>query len=268
MIKKFFIHLLLFIIVLGSVYYALSNISFRELLKVEKRIEKLEDRLNRWTIRHFENEYEKVSDKRVDSLIISMTADLMEHNNFQHKKFEYIVLKSEEINAFALPGNTIIIFSGLLNFAETQEEFLGIMAHEIAHIEENHVVKKLSKEIGIAAIFSLFSGSNNLEVIKEIARITSSTAYDRGLERDADSLAVNYLVKANIHPQGYINVMERFAKELNDVPYELRWISSHPDTEERVMTLQNMVDNIFRDDFKKRDEYIWNQLIEYIQQHN
>jgi beta-barrel assembly-enhancing protease len=268
MVKKFFIHLLFFIVVLGSVYYALSNIGFRELFKVEKRMEKLEGKLNRWTIRHFENEYEKISDKRVDSLIVSITSELQQPNNFQHDNFDYIILQSEDINAFALPGNTIIIFSELLNFAETQEEFLGVVAHEIAHIEENHVIKKLSKEIGLAAIFTLFSGSNNLEVIKEIAKITSSTAYDRELEREADSLAVDYLFKASINPQGFIDIMTRFAMESDDIPHQFRWISSHPETDERVTTIQSMIDNNPKFEFKKRDESDWNELKEYIRKYN
>jgi Zn-dependent protease with chaperone function len=58
------------------------------------------------------------------------------------------VVRSSEVNAFALPNGHLIVYSGLISNSENQEEFCGVISHEIAHIILNHVMKKLVKEIG------------------------------------------------------------------------------------------------------------------------
>jgi len=185
---------------------------------------------------------------------------LIQKNNFRYEEIEILLFVSEEKNAFALPGNTIIVFTGLIDFTKTRDEFLGIVAHEIAHVEQDHVVKKLSKEIGLVAFFSLLWGSNDLDVIKEVAKISSSAAYDRSLEKEADRLAVDYLLKAEIDPHGFIEVLQRFAEEGPQIPDQLQWAASHPDALQRADILLSILDTIPKTTLKPFNQELWKEF--------
>jgi predicted Zn-dependent protease len=260
--RKFFLHLTLFILVLFGLWFVISQLDFKEILNTEKRIEQMEEKLGRWTFRYFQAEYEQLADKKTDSLTAVITHDLLKKNYLLDKEIQISFFKSKEINAFAIPGNKIIIFSELIDFTETEEEFLGIIAHEIAHIEKNHVSKKISKEIGISTLYALFFSSFNNEIIKEIAKTITSTAYDRSMEKEADIMALSYLIEANIDPMGYVNLLKRLSKEIENMPKELRLLSTHPDSFERAMLLQELLDNKNLPTFNQRNTESWKELKE------
>ena len=107
------------------------------------------------------------------------------------------------------------------------------MAHEMAHIEHNHIIKKLSKEVGLSLLITIAGGNNSAEILKEITKTITSTAFDRDMERDADATGVQYLAKANIDPSNFANLLFRMSKK-SDVPKNLEWISTHPNTKDRT----------------------------------
>jgi len=258
MTRKFLIHLFLFVSVLALLWLGLTRINFRTIFKTDQRIEQLEERLGKWTLRFFMTENSAIGSPEIDSLLTAITSDLFQKNSF-NTEINFYFIRNDTPNAFALPGNNIVFFTGIIDFVENEDEFLGIIAHEIAHIEENHVMKKLSKEIGLAALFTMISGSYNRDVIREIARTLTSTAYDRNLEREADKLAFEYLVNAGINPQGFINLLRRFGDEADFFPKELHWISTHPDSHERAQVLDDMLKNTSAQ-FNRRNQDLWDKL--------
>ena len=68
-----------------------------------------------------------------------------------------------EVNAFALPNGHLVIYSGLILNSDNQEQFSGVICHEIAHIRLKHVIKKLIKELGFSVIISMTTGSYGSE---------------------------------------------------------------------------------------------------------
>jgi predicted Zn-dependent protease len=143
------------------------------------------------------------------------------------------VIKSHEVNAFALPDYNMVIYTGLIDYAKNAEEVAGVMAHEIGHMEKNHVMKKLGKEIGIAMLWTIAGGDAGFEIMKETARVLSSSAFDRSQETEADLFAVEMMAKANIDPENLGSFLFRLNQN-NDLPDELVWISTHPDSKERA----------------------------------
>lgn len=89
------------------------------------------------------------------------------------------------MNAFSLPDGHLIVFSGLILNSDSPEELAGVVGHELAHIELNHVMKKLVKEVGLSTLISLITGNSGSDMIKETAKTLSLTAFDRNLEKDA-----------------------------------------------------------------------------------
>ena len=72
----------------------------------------------------------------------------------------------------------------------------GVIAHELAHIEKKHVIKKLTREIGLSVLVSVISGQSDPGVISQIAKTLSSSAFDRKMEKEADMVGVQYLLNA------------------------------------------------------------------------
>ena len=105
------------------------------------------------------------------------------------------------------------IFSGMIEIAEEPEELAAVLAHEIGHVEERHVVNKLVKEIGVTVLFSILSGGDPV-LISEIARATVSSAFDRSQESEADLFAINTLKKANISPRYVASIFRRIKRNM------------------------------------------------------
>jgi len=125
-------------------------------------------------------------------------------NNIEKTQIIIHVLNNKEVNAFVLPNGHLVLYSGLIVAAENQEELSGVICHELAHIELNHVVKKLIKEVGLSVLISMTTGGGT-DIIKETAKMLSTTAFDRSMEKKADIKAVEYLVKANINPESILS---------------------------------------------------------------
>ena len=109
----------------------------------------------------------------------------------------------------------------------------GVISHEIAHVELNHVMKKLVKEIGLSVLISMTTG-NDGAVIKETAKMLSSSAFDRNLEKEADIKAVDYLITAKVNPEPFANFLYKLSDKEHEATKYLTWISTHPDSKERA----------------------------------
>ena len=153
-------------------------------------------------------------------------------NGIERDSLKIHIVESNAVNAFALPNNHLVVYTGLIFDCKKQEALQGVLCHEIAHIENNHVMKKLSKEVGLTVLLSATTGGKGVAVIKEILKLLSSSAYDRKLEKEADMESVNYLLKADINPEPFADFMYELAqKNISDNFY---WISDHPESEERA----------------------------------
>ena len=158
---------------------------------------------------------------------------ICDKNDINRDSLKVHIVQKDEINAFALPNNHLVVYTGLISDCKKQEALQGVLGHEIAHIEFNHVMKKLSKEIGFSVLLSATAGGKGGEILKEIFKTLSSSAYDRTLEKEADLASVDYMIKANIDPKPMADFMYQMAQD-SKIPDGFSWISSHPESEERA----------------------------------
>ncbi|MGC4041140.1 MAG: M48 family metallopeptidase [Flavobacterium sp.] len=171
-----------------------------------------------------------------DTLIKSLDKllkPICEANDINQDSLKVHILVKDEVNAFALPNNHLVVYTGLIEDCKRQEALQGVLGHEIAHIEKNHVMKKLSKEIGYSVLLSAAGGSKGAELAREILKTLSSSAYDRKLEKEADITSVKYLIKADIDPRPMADFMYQMAQNHN-MNKTLYWIADHPESEERA----------------------------------
>ncbi len=171
-------------------------------------------------------------------------------------------------NAFAAPGGYIIIFSSVIDRAKTPDEVVGVLAHEIAHVELYHTTKGIVRSIGMQFVLSMITGGNSID---NLAGFFSQMSYSRDDESAADMRGRNIMVKANMDPKGIRHFFENVhlweggvlgdIKEGNkktvkngkgeDENAIFRFMenplwnifSTHPDTEMRIKNLKKMESN-------------------------
>jgi predicted Zn-dependent protease len=72
--------------------------------------------------------------------------------------FEVAVVKSEVVNAFALPGGYVVVFTALLQQAENAEEVAGVLSHELNHVLERHALQRIVKQLGLVTTVGIIIG--------------------------------------------------------------------------------------------------------------
>ena len=216
-----------------STWFLLQQVDWMTVFRVEKITEKTEQKLGELFWDFFKRTEKEITDQFVTNTIDSLLTKLCVSNNINKSQIKIYVLDMNEVNAFALPNGRIVIYSGLILAAENHEELSGVISHEIAHIELNHVMKKLMKEIGLTVLISMTTGGSGTDAIREAVKILSSTAFDRNMEREADIKAVDYLIKANIDPEPFAHFLYKLSDSESNVMSYLSWINTHPDSKER-----------------------------------
>ncbi len=167
--------------------------------------------------------------KTIDKLL----KPLCKENGIERDSLKVHIIQKDEVNAFALPDNHLVVYTGLIEASKNESALIGVLGHEIAHIENNHVMKKLSKEIGLSVLLSLTTGNNNGRAMREVFQTLSSSAYDRSLEKEADMASVEYMLNANVDPAPFADFLYQMSFD-SPMAGALAWISSHPEAEERA----------------------------------
>ncbi len=169
------------------------------------------------------------SKELLDTIIVPLikTAGLAPENTFT------IVVKDKRVNAFTLPGNRFIIFSGLIEQADSPEELAGIMAHEIAHAKHKHSAQALAR-VGTYMVLGeiIFPGSS----LVTAGIVLTELNYSRSHERQADQTAIQILRNNSISASGLERFFNRYAKlEAETKKFKItKHISTHPDSGQRA----------------------------------
>ena len=142
------------------------------------------------------------------------------------------IANMDMVNAIALPGGQVLLFDGLVQQAESPEELAGVLAHEVGHVRERHVMTALLRQFGLSVLLAgADSGLTNGAVG------LASMGYSRDAEREADDYSRARMAQSDISPLGAASFFERMAKEHggeDNSPALLGWIASHPSSNERA----------------------------------
>lgn len=232
--KKAILQGLISVFLFFATWFALNEIDWLKIFKVEKITNKTEEKLGDLFWETFKKTGKEINDKTVNNTIDSIVNKICESNSIDRKSIKVHILEEDEINAFALPNGHLIVYSGLILNSDNPEELSGVISHEMAHIQLNHVMKKLIKEIGLSVLISMTTGNGGSQTIKDAAKMLSSSAFDRDLEKDADLKAVDYLNKAKINPEPFANFLFKLSEKEDENIQYLTWISTHPDSKSRA----------------------------------
>lgn len=191
---------------------------------------------------------QKVLDNaQVQGYVKAVGAKLMTAVPATKKKFpyEFTVLDSNEVNAFALPGGQIFVYAGLIKTAATESELAGVLAHEIAHITEGHSREQMVSQYGIETLSGILLGKNQGALTQTASQIAAQgymSAYSRDNENEADEVGLGYLSKAGFAPAA----MSRFFTTLQSLGSGSAnlidaFFASHPDSGLRAQTINSLI---------------------------
>jgi beta-barrel assembly-enhancing protease len=158
-------------------------------------------------------------------------------------QYSFKVIEGKEINAFALPGGHIYVYTGIRKIARNDDELAAILAHEITHSEQHHFAKQYGKESKRGALLSIFSIAVGLPNVAQQALslldLAMSQKYSRTHETEADMLGMERMKRAGFDPKAMVDILDRLAKENDDGNTLDRWFGSHPDSQRRIERARN-----------------------------
>jgi len=160
--------------------------------------------------------------------------------------FDVHVFQSPMVNAFALPGGKIVVFTGLIDKADSPEQVAGVLGHEMAHATLRHGLERIGQSLGMATAVTLLIGNTEGLVAAgaDLFRLASVNSYGRAQESAADAEGVRMLNEAGIDPSGLPKFFEILKHEEGDIPDAISWISTHPQHEDRIKALEKQISTL------------------------
>ena len=153
------------------------------------------------------------------------------------------------VNAFALPGGHMYIYSGLLKMCENEAELASVMAHEIAHVSAYHHGETLTRHLiiqgGAEVATALIGGKEPSKLVTEATKLFTmgvTARFSREQERQADEIGMDILYRAGYRPDAMIGFMHKLHEHASKAGARpLPIFASHPPTEERIHLLNALV---------------------------
>jgi predicted Zn-dependent protease len=162
--------------------------------------------------------------------------------------WQFVVVDSREVNAFALPGGIIYVNRGLIERAAKLDELAGALGHEIGHVVRRHSVEQMKKARGANAAVSLtctltrICDNSLAQAAIQVGGAALFARYSRQDEAEADVEAVNNVMHAGIDPEGIPALFERLLEERRESPLAIEaFFASHPLEEDRIRETERVI---------------------------
>ena len=187
----------------------------------------------------FGGEYQNESLTRYINLVGKTIADLSDRPNLN---YHFAILNSQEQNAFAAPGGYIFVTIGLLNTLKNEAELAGVLAHEVAHVTQKHMLETIRRGSLLASVSELTLSAMNKDpqmfsnVIDEITDKLFTKGLDKEKEFEADVFGVEFAYRAGYNPSGLRNYLKTL--EAQEGRAQSRFFTTHPSTTLRISKIQ------------------------------
>lgn len=183
--------------------------------------------------------------------------------------YHFLLLDSDEVNAFAAPGGLILVTRGMLRCCESEDELAAVLAHEICHVEMKHGLRSI-KQGRLTEAFTVVAAESAKQLgSEELASLTrefeasvgdvvmtlTTSGYSRTQERDADAAAVELLRRAGYPEAAMITMLQRMDERLADAG-GLGFAKTHPSAKSREKLVRSKVTNtVFVPDAIRRERF-------------
>jgi len=196
-----------------------------------------EQKLGESAYRDFLSHQEVVKEGPGVVAVEEMTHRLTEQILNNPYKFQVTVVRSDIINAFALPGGFVVVFTGLMKKAESGEEVAGVLSHELNHVLQRHGLERIVKNLGLLTVVAIVFGNQQglVGMMKQLGVELLTLKFGREQETEADLTGLQLLQRAKIDPSGMIRFFERLSEKDEG---RMEWLSTHPMSTARAKRLK------------------------------
>lgn len=191
----------------------------------------------------FSNDYGNIQDKELNNYINNVGQSLVKVSHRPDMPYSFRCVNAVYVNAYAFPAGSIAITRGMIVNLQSEAELAATLGHEIGHVAARHTAKVMSKGLILGGVLTglliYLSVENNpfIPLASAAAGIGSSlilAKYSRDDERQADTLGMEYMVRAMYNPDGMIKLMNVLKSLEKNKPTMIEvMFSSHPMSEER-----------------------------------
>ncbi len=179
-----------------------------------------------------------IGDSEIDAKKTKLLNDFAQRIDFETKyPLKFTVVKDNQVNAFALPGGNIVVFSGILEKIKSSEELAALLSHEVTHVKERHSLKGLARSLAGSLLISVVFGDTGAlgNVLANQADNIYQLGFSRGMEKEADLKGLQIMYHNHLNPRGMLHLMERLQEEEQKQGSKmLTYLNTHPMTEERI----------------------------------
>jgi predicted Zn-dependent protease len=195
---------------------------------------------------------EQIPDPLLKNYLENTVYRLAESSEVQDRRFNFVLLKSSQLNAFAAPGGIIGVNGGLFLYAQTEGEFSSVLAHELAHLSQRHFARGVEAQqqmtlpamAGIlGGIIAMAAGAGNAGMAAiastQAATMQAQQRFSRQNEQEADRIGMQTLENSGYDPR---SMPDMFGRLLSQYRYNSRppeFLLSHPVTESRIADTRN-----------------------------
>ncbi len=170
-------------------------------------------------------------------------------NELKYYEWEFNLVKSNQVNAFCMPGGKIVVYEGMIPVAKDEASLAIVLGHEIAHAVAKHSAEQLSKQMRqqygtqiLGAVLNKAAGANTAQLATALAQQGFSFAnlkYSRDNETEADRMGLIFAAMAGYDPQTAIAFWQRMAAASTSQKAEI--LSDHPSDATRIASLQKFM---------------------------
>lgn len=211
----------------GAQVYQLYNVSNQEEVQLGRQI-------NQQLIG---KQFQIYNNARVNSYVDRIGQRLAKNSTRPNIPYTFQVVKDDSINAFATTGGYVYVTTGLLQAADNEAQLAGVLAHEIGHIAERHLIEQM-RETAIARGLTSAAGLDESTAVQLGVELALRRPNSRSDEFQADARGVQTLGKAGYAQVAMISFLEKLRSQ-RSVP---TFLSTHPATSDRIARLKKIID--------------------------
>lgn len=174
-------------------------------------------------------------DPRVQNYVQCITNSIIDvlDDSYDELSWEVVVFDDDSVNAFAMPGGKVGVFTGILRVADTPDALAAVIGHEIAHLTADHVMERARKESRTDALVILGSAVTGMgDVVRAGATIGLNLPFGRKQESEADVIGLEYMAKAGYDPRASIHLWKNMSSARQGRTPE--FLSTHPSDDTRL----------------------------------
>ena len=221
-----------------------------------------EVRISREFRREAKKQFKFVNDPEVERYIDRIGQRILSAAGPQPFDYRFFVVDDSQLNAFAVPGGTIYMYTGLIERAKSTDEIAGVLGHEITHIKNHHMARASGPDaISVLSLLSMVllarsgSGAQAAGAVGQAVSATRQIAYGRQLEMEADTLGVRYMSAAGYDPKGSLAFLKTLDQERALNPVDIPpYLMTHPMSQERVANMEQALRSLGKTDIRSEQQ--------------